>query len=45
MKSYKVVYEIKLEKHAKGILIMFVLDIILNSVTPNFLIEEALAEF
>ena len=45
MKGYKIVYGIKLEKLAEEILIIFALDIILNGVTPSFLIKEALAEF
>ena len=39
-----VVYEIKLEKSVKVILGMFALGIILNAVTPDFPVKEALAQ-
>ena len=39
-----VVYEIKLEKSVKVILRMFALGIILNAVTPDFPVKEALAQ-
>jgi hypothetical protein len=39
-----VVYEIKLEKSVKVILGMFSLGIILNAVTPDFPVKEALAQ-
>ena len=39
-----VVYEIKLEKSVKIILGMFALGIILNAVTPDFPVKEALAQ-
>ena len=45
MKDNKVVYEIKLEKSVKVILGMFALGIMLNSVTPDFPIKPAFAEY
>jgi hypothetical protein len=44
MKDNKVVYEIKLEKSVKVILGAFALGIMLNAVSPDFPIKEALAE-
>ena len=44
MKDNKVVYEIRLEKSVKVILGAFALGIMLNAVTPDFPIKEALAE-
>jgi len=44
MKDNKVVYEIRLEKSIKVILGAFALGIMLNAVSPDFPIKEALAE-
>jgi hypothetical protein len=44
MKDNKVVYEVKLEKSVKVILGMFALGIMLNAVSPDFPIKNALAE-
>ena len=44
MKENKVVYEIKLEKSVKVILGMFALGIMLNAVSPDFPIKQALAQ-
>ena len=44
MKNNKVIYEVKLEKSVKIILSLFALGIILNALTPDFPIKEAIAE-